>query len=64
MYLALWDVPNRTYVKVIDEDAGDIKDEVFFFDHPDGVYSFCLDKDGQVVHLPIGIEVLPVKGFE
>jgi hypothetical protein len=65
MYLSLIDIPDRTHVKVIDEDAdASLKGQVFFFDHSDGVYSFCIDKTGGIVNLALDIEVLPVKGFE
>ena len=64
MVLALWDIPNHTHVKVTDGDAGDLKGQVFFFVRPDGMYSYCEDRDGNIVHLRIDIEVQPVKGFE
>jgi len=61
--LRLYDVPNRTKIRVI----GDIKvppcapeikeDDILFFDHIDGMYSYCKDKDGNIVRLVAWAEV-------
>jgi len=56
-------VPNGTYVRVLGEndvpvDAPEIKiGDVIFFDHIDGMYSFCRNKEGQIVHLVAWAEV-------
>lgn len=33
---------------------------VFYFDHLDGMYSYCLDMFGDVVHLVAWIDVIPL----
>lgn len=55
--IPLYEVANRTHVRVADTG------ETFFFDHIDGMYSYCLNKDNQVVHLKAWTEVNIVKGF-
>jgi hypothetical protein len=56
--MKLYEVPNKTHVKVV---GG--TDEVFFFDHPDGMYSVCNDANGNLVHLYIMQEVEIAEGF-
>lgn len=62
--MKLYDVPRETYIKVLKDisvpvgcppvKAGD----VIFFDHIDGMYSFCMDKDKRhVLHLSASTEV-------
>lgn len=53
----LYEVANKSYVRPIKTN------EVFFFDHPDGLYSVCYDEAGNLVHLYIAEEVEIVKGF-
>jgi hypothetical protein len=50
--MKLYEVPRKTNVKTKDG-------EEFFFDHVDGMYSYCLTKEKprQVVHLPAWEEV-------
>ena len=61
--MKLYDVPRRTYVKVIGEssappEAREVsKDEIVFFDHLDGAYSYCKDEYSNIVHLPAWQEV-------
>ena len=57
--MKLYEVPNKTHVKIVGDDSG----EVFFFDHPDGMYSFCRDSKGNIVHIYISQEVEIVEGF-
>lgn len=52
--MKLYDVPRETYVKTI---TGD----VYFFDHVDGMYSYCKNELNQVVHLAAWTEVEIVK---
>jgi hypothetical protein len=52
----LYSVRNKSFVQV--------EDQVFFFDHIDGMYSFCLDMNNSVVHLAAWIEVIPLKRKE
>ena len=56
-------VPNRTNVRILDDiqtppgaprlEKGDI----IFFDHIDGMYSYCKNSAGEVVHLVAWAEV-------
>lgn len=48
----LYQVPNKTYVKL-----EDVPNEVLFFDHIDGMYSYCKDLADNVVHLFVGAKV-------
>ena len=41
--MKLYEVPPKTWIKI----AG----EKIFFDHLDGMYSYCLDEGGNVVHI-------------
>ena len=50
--MKLFEVPNQSYIKLVPD--GDL----FFFDHLDGAYSYCLDKDKNVVHLSASTEVV------
>lgn len=49
--MKLYEVPRKRYVKVI------ATGEIFYFDHIDGMYSYCKDDQQQVVHLFAGTEV-------
>ena len=51
--MKLYEVPNKTWVKSIEPDC-EVK---FFFDHLDGMYSFCLDEEGKVVHYSASMNV-------
>lgn len=61
--MKLYDVPNNTKIRVI----GDIKvppaapdvaeNEVLSFGHIDGMYSYCTNSKGEVVHLVAWAEV-------
>lgn len=46
----------RSYVEVPEMD-----NKVLFFDHIDGMYSFCLDAMNNVVHLACWAEVTPLQ---
>lgn len=55
--MKLYDVPNKTRVRLLSDiqvpiGALELKagDEIFF-DHLDGMYSLCKDKEGNTVHL-------------
>ena len=52
--MKLYEVPRNTKVRIKDG-------EVYYFDHLAGMYSYCKDKEGQVVHLFAGTEVEIVK---
>jgi hypothetical protein len=65
--MKLYDVPRNSKVRVIDPDStnrsgppaarGFEVGEVLNFHGLDGMYSFCTDKDGNVVHLKAWAEV-------
>ena len=55
--MKLYEVPRNTLVRTI----GDQSFEVLF-DHIDGMYSYCTDKEGNVVHLAAWTEVEIVEG--
>ncbi len=55
--MKLYDVPRKTWIRVVAEEKVppaapkiSVGDEIFF-DHIDGMYSFCKDKAGNIVHL-------------
>jgi hypothetical protein len=53
-------VPNRTWVRVRatgKPGAPDIKGERIFFDHIDGMYSYCKRENGEIIHLVAWQEV-------
>jgi hypothetical protein len=68
--MELYNVPRQTHVRIVGEDKVPpcakqvVTGEVVFFDHIDGMYSFCRDKDGEIVHLAAWTEVEVVDGFE
>ena len=47
---ALYDVPNKTWVKLKNGTR-------IFFDHIDGMYSYCKTEDDKVIHLAAWTEV-------
>ncbi len=53
----------KIWVRTVSEETGPpdgikpIKGDKYFFDHIDGMYSYCRDKQGNVVHLPAWTEV-------
>ena len=51
----LYECKPRSYIKVPLFD-----DKVYFFDHIDGMYSFCKDMQGNTVHLTAWMEVIPL----
>jgi hypothetical protein len=61
--MKLYDVPRRSYVRLLEDGqappaAPVLSDgQVVFFDHLDGMYSYCIDASGQVVHLAAWTEV-------
>lgn len=62
--LKLYEAPQRTWVRILMKDplvppcAPELaKEQVVFFDHLDGMYSFCKDTSGRIVHLRGGAEV-------
>jgi hypothetical protein len=55
----LYKVKPRSYIK-LPWMEGTGTDEVLFFDHIDGMYSYCLNMSNQVVHLQAWAEVAPL----
>lgn len=56
--MKLYEVPRRSYIHFKEEDI----DEVLFFDHVDGMYSFCLNSKGNPVHLKAFADVEVLDG--
>lgn len=61
--MELHKVPNRTWVRVLEPDkvppgaAKPKPGERIFFDHIDGMYSYCQTEAGEVIHLAAWQEV-------
>jgi hypothetical protein len=55
----LYNVKPRSYIKLPWMDGTGI-DEVVFFDHIDGMYSYCLNMKNEVIHLQAWAEVMPL----
>ena len=53
----LYKVKPRSYVKLPWMEG---LDDVLFFDHIDGMYSFCLNMNNEVVHIQAWAEVIPL----
>lgn len=53
----LYKVKPRSYIKLPWMDG---VDDVLFFDHIDGSYSYCLDMHNRVVHIQAWAEVIPL----
>lgn len=47
----LYNIPNKTWVESVEDGHR------FFFDHPDGMYSFCYEVGGGISHYNIGMKV-------
>ena len=54
--IPLYSVPNKSYVQV--------DDVTLFFDHIDGLYSYCMNAANKVVHIAAWTEVIPLKRKE
>jgi len=52
--MKLYELPRHTYFTV----EHDPSNEVFYFDHLDGMYSYCLTENKEVVHFPVWTPVL------
>lgn len=55
----LYKVKPRSYIKLPWMDGTGV-DEVVFFDHIDGMYSYCLNMNNEVIHLQAWAEVAPL----
>lgn len=49
----LYSVPRHNYVKFCEQ--------YFFFDHIDGMFSYCLDMNSNVFHIPAAAQVTPLR---
>jgi len=54
--MKLYNLPRKSYFLI----EGDDQKEMFFFDHLDGMYSYCLDSNKNVIHLSATTPVIPV----
>lgn len=66
--MKLYDVPNDNKIRIIDKNikvpitAPELKTgDILWFGHIDGMYSFCKDKNNNLVHLAAWTEVEIVK---
>lgn len=63
----LYEVPRGCYVKLLEDDDGPPaakqlkKGDIVKFHHIDGIYSFCHDEKGDIVHIKAWTEVEIVK---
>ena len=62
--MKLYELSRKCNVRVLDEDVRVppgapviSKGDIIFFDHIDGMYSYCKNNQGEVVHLPAWTEV-------
>ena len=56
--MKLYEVPRKSKIRIIDEDVmtppasiPQKQNDVLNFSHSDGMYSYCTDKDGNIVHI-------------
>jgi hypothetical protein len=56
----LYNVPRKTYIK-LPWMADDDVNNVIYFDHLDGAYSYCLTMANEIVHLSAVAEVVPLQ---
>lgn len=49
----LYTLSRNTYIK--------LDDDYFFFDHIDGMYSFCLDMNNMIYHIMATTPVIPLR---
>lgn len=52
--MKLYDVPRNTRVILRDDEGNELR---LLFDHIDGMYSYCTDEKGNVVHLAAWTDV-------
>lgn len=66
--MKLYELPRKTKFRLLENTetppAGILADvnEEYFFSHVDGMYSFCRDSKGNVVHLAAWSEVEKIDG--
>jgi hypothetical protein len=54
--MKLYEVPRNSKIKLVDAHP-DRKEEVYNFDHIDGMYSYCTDKNNVPCHFAAWTEV-------
>lgn len=54
--MKLYDVPRKSFIQVLDDDFK----VILFFDHIDGMYSLCYDRDSNPVHLAAWADVVTI----
>lgn len=52
--MKLYNVPNNTWIRSLEPDCEGLE---FKFEHIDGMYSYCHDKDDNLCHYPAWMEV-------
>jgi hypothetical protein len=60
--MKLYELPRESYFTLTNDETK----EVFFFKHIDGMYSYCLDMQNEVIHFAAWTEVnqvIPVKTY-
>lgn len=53
--MKLYELPAKSYFIV----GTDPHFQVFFLDHIDGMYSYCKNKEGTIIHISASAEVTP-----
>jgi len=52
--MKLYSLPNKSHFKLENDE------EIFFFDHIDGMYSVCYDNIGRMINFAAYTEVTPI----
>ena len=66
--MKLYNVKPQTWVRIISNNKNPIasiptqEGDIVFFDHLDGAYSYCRNKDGHIVHLGAMTEIEIIEG--
>ncbi len=65
--MKLYEIPKGTHAQLLETPTvppvhTELREnDILFFDHLDGMYSYCVDKDGFIVHPAANTEVLIIK---
>jgi hypothetical protein len=54
--MKLYNLPRKSFFTLPEQ-----PEEQYFFDHIDGMYSYCLNKEKEVIHFGASTEVEPVQ---
>lgn len=52
--MKLYELPRKSHFTLEDPE------EIFYFEHIDGMYSLCYNDKGEVIHFAAGTEVNPI----